>query len=67
MFWKDSTIEQRVMQVVKARIRTAQETYEAKCALIDEECESEIKKIEDKRISEKEENAEQLVKEILAR
>lgn len=67
MFWKDNTIENRVMKVVKARITTAQEKYEAKCAELDEDCKAQIEKIEAKRNTDKVLHAEELVQEILAR
>jgi hypothetical protein len=65
MFGKDTTIQTRVMAIVKERIAVAQKEFDTICTTIDATCDEELKKIEDKRVKDKEEVATKLANQVL--
>lgn len=65
MFRKDSTIESRVLAVIRERIAIAQEEYDNAAFIIDKSCNCKIADIEATRISDKSNMAEVLVNKIL--
>ena len=65
--FKDNTIRKRVMDVIDARIKTSQDSYEVICKAIDEDEEKSHKQIERDAKDHKEKVSEKLVNEILGK
>ena len=62
---KDTTIETKVMAIVRQRITDAQTEYDQKASNIDVQCNTDIDAVERRRVEEKEALADKLATSIL--